>query len=66
VTPSRVLFLPPLLEQSNRVLKDYDSKRFMRVSFVDEDYGQLDSTALHTTVCDRIKKLLKQGTRACA
>jgi hypothetical protein len=48
VTPSRVLLFPPLPEQSNRVVKKYktQSKHFIRVSFVDDNFGQLDIVAV--------------------
>jgi hypothetical protein len=46
VTPTRVLFFPPVPEQSNRVLRYWEQNKqlgryFLRVSFVEEEFGQL-------------------------
>ena len=45
VTPTRVLFFPPVPEQSNRVLRYWEQNKqlgrnFLRVSFVEEEFGQ--------------------------
>nr|GMD23409.1 probable RNA-dependent RNA polymerase 1 [Ipomoea batatas] len=74
VTPTRVYFSGPEVNQSNRVLRHYfdDIDNFLRVSFVDEDWEQIHSIDLSrrasspsvtskTDIYDRILKVLKDG-----
>ena len=42
ITPTRILFQPPELNTSNRVLRQYIPDNFVRVSFRDEDFGPLN------------------------
>ncbi|KAL3684950.1 hypothetical protein R1sor_002972 [Riccia sorocarpa] len=70
VTPSKAYCIGPEMEQSNRIVRQFEehSDRFLRVQFVDEDWGPLTSTALtsdvrsgHSEIYRRIKKVLKDG-----
>ncbi|PKU68673.1 probable RNA-dependent RNA polymerase 2 [Dendrobium catenatum] len=76
ITPSKVYFLGPELENSNYVIKHFSaySSDFLRVSFVDEDWGKLSSDALSarieqgftskaykTGIYDRILSILQDG-----
>ncbi|XP_057824218.2 RNA-dependent RNA polymerase 2 isoform X2 [Cryptomeria japonica] len=76
VTPSKVYFLGPELNTSNRVTRQFAEyiDDFLRVSFVDEDWSKLHSTALtaktefgflarpqKTQVYNRILSTLKDG-----
>ena len=42
ITPARILFQPPELNTSNRVIREFDHDNFVRVSFRDEDFGPLN------------------------
>ena len=42
ITPTRILFQPPELNTSNRVLRKFNPDNFVRVSFRDEDFGPLN------------------------
>ena len=42
ITPTRILFQPPELNTSNRVIREFDHDNFVRVSFRDEDFGPLN------------------------
>ncbi|XP_043719158.1 RNA-dependent RNA polymerase 6-like [Telopea speciosissima] len=48
ITPTKAYCLPPEVERSNRVLRKYKEKadRFLRVSFMDEGFEQLNSGVL--------------------
>ncbi|KAH9304752.1 hypothetical protein KI387_009156 [Taxus chinensis] len=76
VTPSKVYFLGPELNISSRVTRHFSkyTDDFLRVSFVDEDWNKLHSTALtakteygfharpqKTQVYNRILSILKEG-----
>nr|GMD23404.1 probable RNA-dependent RNA polymerase 1 [Ipomoea batatas] len=72
VTPTRVYFTGPEVNQSNRVLRHYpdDIDNFLRVSFVDEDWEKIHSMDLSprasspsgkTNIYDRILKVLRDG-----
>ncbi|PKA52670.1 putative RNA-dependent RNA polymerase 2 [Apostasia shenzhenica] len=52
VTPAKVYFLGPELENSNYVIKHFSAyaSDFLRVSFVDEDWGKLSSDAISTRI----------------
>ncbi|XP_020589018.1 probable RNA-dependent RNA polymerase 2 [Phalaenopsis equestris] len=52
ITPSKVYLLGPELENSNYVIKHFSaySSDFLRVSFVDEDWGKLSSDALSSRI----------------
>ncbi|CAH9095976.1 unnamed protein product [Cuscuta epithymum] len=69
VTPTRVYFCGPEVNQSNRVLRHYinDIDNFLRVSFVDEEWDKIQSMDLSqratgkTDLYDRILLTLKNG-----
>jgi RNA-dependent RNA polymerase len=78
VSPTKVYCMGPELEGSNRVTRHYKDHidRFLRVSFVDENFGPVPSTALsvptrgnslsglvaeRSEVFDRILTVLQQG-----
>ncbi|KAK8945735.1 putative RNA-dependent RNA polymerase 2 [Platanthera guangdongensis] len=74
ITPSKVYFLGPELENSNYVIKHFSAyaSDFLRISFVDEDWSKLSSDALSTRIeqgfkayktgiHDRILSILKDG-----
>ncbi|KAL8457723.1 hypothetical protein ACS0TY_035550 [Phlomoides rotata] len=76
VTPSRVFCLGPELESSNYIVKNFASHAsdFMRVTFVDEDWGRLSAGAvsahimkgifskpLKTDIYRRILSVLRDG-----
>ncbi|KAG1326983.1 RNA-dependent RNA polymerase 2 [Cocos nucifera] len=76
VTPSKVYFLGPELETSNYVIKHYSeyASDFIRVSFIEEDWGKLSFDAISTSIeqgvfskpyrtgiYDRILSILKDG-----
>ena len=42
ITPTRIMFQPPELNTSNRVIREFDHDNFVRVSFRDEDFGPLN------------------------
>eukprot|EP00116_Pleurobrachia_bachei_P000176 sb/3460438/ len=42
ITPTRVLFQPPELNATNRVLREYGEDNFIRVNLRDEDMGPLN------------------------
>ncbi|XP_007036161.2 PREDICTED: RNA-dependent RNA polymerase 2 [Theobroma cacao] len=52
VTPSKIYCLGPELETSNYVVKNFAeyASDFMRVSFVEEDWGKLSANAISTSV----------------
>ncbi|XP_077236012.1 putative RNA-dependent RNA polymerase 1 [Tasmannia lanceolata] len=74
VTPSKVYFSGPEVNISNRVLRNYSEfiDNFLRVSFVDEEWGKMQSTNLsrrtisqdgeeHTDIYKRIISTLRNG-----
>lgn len=73
VTPSKIFFLGPEVNMSNRVLRHYarEKENFLRVSFVDEELGKLYSTELsprshesekkRTKLYERILSILMDG-----
>ncbi|XP_008780950.1 probable RNA-dependent RNA polymerase 2 [Phoenix dactylifera] len=76
VTPSKVYFFGPELETSNYVVKHYSeyASDFIRVSFVEEDWGKLSSDAIspsieqglfskpyRTGIYNRILSILRDG-----
>ncbi|KAL4196139.1 hypothetical protein AMTRI_Chr04g244530 [Amborella trichopoda] len=74
VTPSKVYFYGPEVNVSNRVLRQFSNyiDNFLRISFIDEDFGSIRSTDLskrmasgaeekHTTVYGRVLSTLKNG-----
>ncbi|GFP95460.1 RNA-dependent RNA polymerase 2 [Phtheirospermum japonicum] len=52
VTPSKVFCLGPELESSNHIVKNFASyaSDFLRVTFVDEDWGRVSVTAVSATI----------------
>ncbi|XP_040987157.1 RNA-dependent RNA polymerase 2 [Juglans microcarpa x Juglans regia] len=52
VTPSKIYCLGPELESSNYVVKNFApyASDFMRVSFVEEDWGKLPANAISTSI----------------
>ncbi|KAJ8648443.1 hypothetical protein MRB53_001466 [Persea americana] len=74
VTPTKVYFCGPEVNSSNRVLRQFshDLENFIRISFVDEDWDNIQSTDLirrtapadgerHTSVYERILSTLRNG-----
>ncbi|CAM8883875.1 unnamed protein product [Rhodiola kirilowii] len=71
ITPTKVYFCGPEINMSNRVLRHYpdDTDNFLRVTFIDEDWGKMHSTdlsprssaALRTKVYSRILNILREG-----
>lgn len=51
VTPSKIYCLGPELETSNYIVKNFASyaSDFLRVTFVEEDWGKLPPSAIHTS-----------------
>ncbi|KAL3642459.1 RNA-dependent RNA polymerase 2 [Castilleja foliolosa] len=52
VTPSKVFCLGPELESSNHIVKNFAeyASDFLRVTFVDEDWGRVSVTAVSATI----------------
>lgn len=52
VTPSRIFCLGPELESSNYIVKNFAkyASDFLRVTFVDEDWGRLSATAVSMSI----------------
>ncbi|KAK4437182.1 RNA-dependent RNA polymerase 2 [Sesamum alatum] len=52
VTPSKIYCLGPELETSNYIVKNFGSyaSDFLRVTFVDEDWGRLSATAVSMSI----------------
>ncbi|XP_024535714.1 probable RNA-dependent RNA polymerase 1 isoform X2 [Selaginella moellendorffii] len=74
VTPLKVYFLGPELEESNRVTRHFSHKldNFLRVTFVDEDFDSLNSYVLSssrgrtkTEVYYRLLAILRLGIKLC-
>jgi hypothetical protein len=64
ITPTRILFQPPELNTSNRVIREFDHDNFVRVSFRDEDFGPLNLNweyEKHHTVSGRIENSVSYG-----
>ncbi|KAM7487791.1 hypothetical protein LguiB_025275 [Lonicera macranthoides] len=72
VTPCKVYFYGPEVNMSNRVLRHYpkDIDNFLRISFVDEEFGKIHSTDLlprtatagqETSIYKRILSVLRNG-----
>ncbi|CAM6109767.1 unnamed protein product [Calypogeia fissa] len=70
VTPTKVYCMGPEPETSNRIVRQYDnlSSYFLRVNFVDENFGSMNSSILmsepstsRSNVYKRIKFILKEG-----
>ncbi|KAK4779449.1 hypothetical protein SAY87_015555 [Trapa incisa] len=71
ITPSKIIFLGPEVNMSNRVLRHYagDIENFLRVSFLDEELGKLHSADLcprsggekRTKLYERILSTLRDG-----
>ena len=62
ITPTRTLFYPAEVMCDNRVLRNYDSSRFLCVNVRDEDFSQLSSAAgTIGPVLQRLKDILDQG-----
>lgn len=63
VTPFRVKCLYPQSSISNRVLRNFDPDKFIRVSFKDEDNNQIwkGSERDNTRVYDNIKNTMRNG-----
>ncbi|KAH7415135.1 hypothetical protein KP509_14G029700 [Ceratopteris richardii] len=82
VTPTKAYCLPSETERSNRVLRKFKhlADRFLRVSFVDENFHKLSGAMLNATVVpfarttghvsrsalyQRIRVILKEGFKLC-
>ncbi|KDO19528.1 hypothetical protein SPRG_15276 [Saprolegnia parasitica CBS 223.65] len=63
VTPLRIVAEPPQVDVSNRILRQYAQHidRFLRVSFVDENFGPLYSAKSRRLLDNRIAPLLHDG-----
>ncbi|XP_058080077.1 probable RNA-dependent RNA polymerase 1 [Magnolia sinica] len=74
ITPTKVYFCGPVVNVSNRVLRQYDEDidNFLRVAFVDEEWDKMRSTDLisrvvlangerHTDIYKRILATLRNG-----
>ncbi|BFI43094.1 RNA-dependent RNA polymerase [Marchantia polymorpha subsp. ruderalis] len=67
ITPTRVLCLPPEIECSNRVLRQFSaiSDRFMRVTFVDENFDSITPSDFSVQTAPIVRTLTKtQGRRS--
>jgi RNA-dependent RNA polymerase len=66
-TPTRMVYLPPKPIVLNRVLRSYESERFVRVVFRDEDFGKLSgikSAAGMNDILHSIRQKL-DGIKVC-
>ncbi|KAJ9048921.1 hypothetical protein DSO57_1029841 [Entomophthora muscae] len=64
VTPSKLYLLPPVLEESNRVLRTHDNAldRFLRVNFVDEGFNSIHpNTAMNLKLLKRVADVMELG-----
>jgi ERCC4-related helicase len=59
VTPSRIVFCPPVPAPSNRVFRHWGSENFMYVYFRDDNMERLDYTSV--TLLARIRNVLRAG-----
>ncbi|KAI9097075.1 RNA dependent RNA polymerase-domain-containing protein [Phlyctochytrium arcticum] len=70
VTPTRILYLGPQLELSNRILRAYGAQHdnFIRVNFCDEELLSLPGNnffGINDLVFKRIQTVLDAGTSVC-
>ncbi|KAI0244863.1 hypothetical protein L0F63_000733 [Massospora cicadina] len=64
VTPSKVYLLPPIMEESNRVLRTYlkAQDRFLRVNFVDEGFNSIHpNTTMNLKLLKRVADVMELG-----
>ncbi|KAK9729654.1 hypothetical protein K7432_000167 [Basidiobolus ranarum] len=64
VTPSRIYYLPPTLEVSNRVVRHFHKQQdyFIRVIFSDEHFEKVGTNRLlYQPIFDRIEELMNKG-----
>ncbi|KAK8962684.1 putative RNA-dependent RNA polymerase SHL2 [Platanthera guangdongensis] len=63
ITPTKAHCLPPEVEVSNRILREYKhvGDRFLRVSFTDESMHQLNSNVLNYYVAPIVRMLTLNG-----
>ncbi|KAK8937273.1 putative RNA-dependent RNA polymerase SHL2 [Platanthera zijinensis] len=63
ITPTKAHCLPPEVEVSNRILREYKhvGDRFLRVSFTDESMHQLNSNVLNYYVAPIVRMLTSNG-----
>ncbi|CAL5431446.1 unnamed protein product [Camellia sinensis] len=59
ITPTKAYCLPPTVELSNRVIRNYKevADRFLRVTFMDEGMQTLNSNVLHNYVASIVKDI---------
>jgi len=68
VTPLRIIYHFPEPFFSNRVIRNYDPNKFIRLRFCDEDMRKLNLSQTYidmSELYERIKKLLKNGLNVC-
>lgn len=63
VTPSKIYLVGPELEVSNRVVRHFKEyiDRFIRISFVDENFRLIMGDKLSDTIRERIQDILSNG-----
>ncbi|XP_043719157.1 RNA-dependent RNA polymerase 6-like [Telopea speciosissima] len=63
ITPTKAYCLPPEVERSNRVLRKYKEKadRFLRVTFMDEGFQQLNSSVLSNFVAPIVRDITSKS-----
>ncbi|KAL0586251.1 hypothetical protein ABG067_004100 [Albugo candida] len=59
VTPSRILYLPPLATTENRMFRHFGSSKFMYVHFRDENNERLELK--HEAILTRMEEFLTRG-----
>ena len=65
VTPVGFYFLPPSVEQSNRVIREFKDHLFIRITFADENLSPIINTRdLSSEIWDRIENVLSNGITA--
>ena len=65
VTPTKIYIVGPDPEVSNRVLRHYSQHldRFLRVTFMDENFGPIGGEYMSSSISKRIKKFIEKGTK---
>lgn len=63
VTPSKIYLVGPELEVSNRVVRHYKdhADRFIRISFLDENFRLIMGDQLSDTIRNRIRDTFSKG-----
>ncbi|CAL1262575.1 unnamed protein product [Larinioides sclopetarius] len=68
VTPTRIMLWPPDLMSENRILRNFDSEFFLRVTFRDDDFTQMnfrlyDASVFETVVVEPVNSGIIIGDR---